>query len=75
VVLSPKKKRPHGEDLAFLPAALEIVETPASPISRSITYSIMTLFAIAIVWACVGKLDIVASAKGKIVPSGRTKVI
>jgi hemolysin D len=74
-ILPFKKKSLDREDLAFLPAALEIVETPASPIGRSIAYSIMGLFAIALVWACVGKVDIVASAKGKIIPSGRIKVI
>jgi hemolysin D len=74
-ILQLKKKTPNNEDLAFLPAALEIVETPASPLGRSIAFSIMALFALALIWACVGKVDIVASAKGKIVPTGRTKVI
>jgi hemolysin D len=74
-VLPLKKKTLDSEDRAFLPAALEIVETPASPIGRSIAYSIMALFAIAVIWACVGRVDIVASAKGKIIPTGRTKVI
>lgn len=69
------KKAPDSEDLAFLPAALEIVETPASPIGRTIAFTVMALFAIALLWACVGKVDIVASAKGKIIPSGRSKII
>jgi membrane fusion protein, hemolysin D len=74
-ILPFKKKQSDDEHHAFLPAALEIVETPASPAGRSIAYAIMSLFALALVWACVGKVDIVASAKGKIIPSGRTKVI
>src|SRR5262249_58921082 len=61
--------------LAFLPAALEIVETPPSPIGRTIAASIIVLFGAALVWASWGTIDIVASASGKIVPSGRTKVI
>jgi hemolysin D len=65
----------HDDDRAFLPAALEIVETPASPIGRVITYTIMAAFAMAVIWACIGRVDIVASAQGKIVPTGRTKVI
>lgn len=69
------KRRADREDLAFLPAALEIVETPASPIGRAIAYSLMGLFCIALAWACFGRVDIVASAKGKIIPSGRVKVI
>lgn len=62
-------------ELEFLPAALEIRETPPSPIGRAITWSIIVLFAIAILWACVGNVDIVAVAQGRIVPSDRTKLI
>src|SRR5712664_3309110 len=65
----------RGEELAFLPAALEIVETPPSPIGRAIAATIMLLFCVALVWAWWGTIDIVASATGKILPSGRTKVI
>ena len=64
----------RGEELAFLPAALEIVETPLSPIGRTIGATIILLFCAALVWAWWGTIDIVASASGKIVPSGRTKV-
>src|SRR6478609_2790662 len=65
----------RGEELAFLPAALEIVETPPSPVGRAIGATIILLFCVALVWASAGTIDIVASATGKIVPSGRTKVI
>jgi hemolysin D len=65
----------RGEELAFLPAALEIVETPPSPIRRAIGATIILLFCAALVWAWWGSIDIVASATGKIVPSGRTKIV
>jgi hemolysin D len=65
----------RGEELAFLPAALEIVETPPSPIGRTIGATIILLFCAALAWAWWGTIDIVESATGKIVPSGRTKVI
>src|SRR5262245_4550158 len=65
----------RGEELAFLPAALEIVETPPSPIGRTIGATIILLFCAALAWAWWGTIDIVASSTGKIVPSGRTKVI
>ncbi len=68
-------KRRDKTELDFLPAALEIVETPASPIGRAIVYTVIALFSLAIAWACLGKVDIVASASGKIIPNGRTKVI
>jgi hemolysin D len=75
VVPFRRAKAPDSEDLAFLPAALEIVERPASPLGRTIAYTIIMLFCIALAWACLGQVDIVASAKGKIIPSARTKMI
>ena len=62
-------------ELEFLPAALEITETPASPAGRVIMAVIAAFFAIAMVWAWFGMVDIVATAGGKIIPSGRVKVI
>ena len=70
-----KRERPEKDELAFLPAALEIVETPPSPIGRSIGAAIVALFVVALIWAIFGHVDIVASASGKIVPSGRVKLI
>jgi hemolysin D len=65
----------RAAELAFLPAALEIVETPPSPIRRAIAAVIVLMFCAALVWAWWGTTDIVASATGKLVPSGRTKVV
>src|SRR5262249_174097 len=70
-----RRDKPDKEELAFLPAALEIVETPASPRGRATGLIIIALCAAALAWARIGKVDIIASAQGKIVPSGRTKVI
>ena len=64
-----------SDEIAFLPAHLELTETPVSPASRWTMRLIIALFCIALLWACIGKVDIVAVAPGKIVPSGRTKVI
>ena len=64
-----------AHELDFLPAALEIQERPPSPIGRAILWSIMAFFLIALIWSLVGKIDIVATAEGKIIPSGRVKVI
>ena len=69
------RKRRENDELAFLPAALEIVETPPSPIGRAIGGTIVALFCLALTWAAFGQVDIVAFASGKIVPSGRVKLI
>ena len=51
----------------FLPAALEVQETPPSPIGRFILWSIVILLVIAIAWASLSKVDIVAATRGKLV--------
>jgi hemolysin D len=63
------------DELAFLPAALEIVETPPSPVGRAISATIMAVFCIALIWMSVGRVEIIATSTGKIIPTGRTKVI
>ena len=77
VIQFPRREalRRAETELAFLPAALEIVETPPSPIGRAIGVTVIAVFCLALLWASFGTVDIVATASGKIVPSGRTKVI
>ena len=64
-----------ADEVAFLPAALSLVETPVHPAPRRFAYAIMVLFGIALVWASVGTVDIVAVAPGRIIVSDRTKLI
>jgi hemolysin D len=77
VVVFPKSpvRRRREHELAFLPAALEITETPPSPTGRALGVVIFMVFCAAIAWASIGTVDIVATAPGKIIPSGRTKLI
>jgi hemolysin D len=63
------------EEAAFLPAALSLQLTPVHPAPRRMAWAVIGLFVLAIVWACFGKVDIVASAPGRIIVSDRTKVI
>ena len=66
---------PGGRSTEFLPAVLEIQQAPPSPIGRAILWTIMAVFASAVLWANLGWMDIVATAQGKIIPSGYSKVI
>ena len=75
VVPLRRPDRRRREELAFLPAALEIVETPPSPIGRAIGLVLILLFCAALAWSWLGTVDIVATATGKVVPHGRVKVI
>ncbi len=70
-----RRPAPSATELEFLPAALEIVETPPSPLGRAVGAAILLFFCIALTWAAAGQVDIVATALGKIVPTGRTKVV
>ncbi|MGH8240922.1 MAG: biotin/lipoyl-binding protein, partial [Steroidobacteraceae bacterium] len=63
------------DEVAFLPAALEIQETPPNPVGRALMWSLTALVVVAIAWASFGHIDIVAVAPGKVIPSDRVKVI
>ena len=75
VAFRPKAGDRAREELAFLPAALEVVETPPSPVGRAIAAAIALFFCLAVAWACWGEVDIIASAQGRIIPSGNIKLI
>jgi hemolysin D len=71
----PSRIIPKGKAAEFLPAVLEIQDVPPSPIGRTLAWTIMLVFMAGIVWSSVGKIDIVAVAQGKVIPSGYSKVI
>lgn len=59
----------------FLPAVLEITDTPPSPLGRIIIFTIIGVFCIALLLSLVCKIDIIAVAPGKIISSGHNKLI
>jgi hemolysin D len=63
------------DEAAFLPAALSLQETPVHPAPRRLAMALCLLFSIALAWACLGRIDIVAVAPGRIVVSERTKTV
>ena len=83
VLHDPKKRKKIEKQQAandaliyeFLPAAIEVENTPASPAGLAIIWAIALLFVIAVVWAFFGEIDIVAVATGKIIPSEHIKQI
>ena len=64
-----------GRDREFLPAALEILETPAPPMPVLLMLTICAFFAAALIWSFVGRLDVYAVAPGKIEVAGHAKVL
>ena len=79
VVKPPKRpsrpQRRSRTENEFLPAALEILETPASPIRTAFIWFIAVVVASTLLWSYFGTFDIVSTAQGKIQPTGRVKVI
>ena len=71
----PLAATPSGPIAEFLPAVLEIQQSPPSPIGRAVLWTILAVFTIGILWATFGWIDIVATAQGKIIPSGYSKII
>lgn len=71
--LAPLPRLPH--EAQFLPAALELQETPVSPAPRIAMWLLIAFAFITLLWAVFGHIDVVATAHGKIVPNDRTKVI
>jgi HlyD family secretion protein/hemolysin D len=64
-----------ADERAFLPAALEVAETPPNPLGRKMTYAICLVALVALGWGAIGKVDIVAVAGGKIISHLHTQVV
>ncbi len=64
-----------GRDREFLPAALEILETPPAPMPVALMLTICVFFAVGLAWSFIGKLDVEAVAPGKIETVSRAKVV
>jgi hemolysin D len=64
-----------GRDREFLPAALEILETPPPPLPIALIGTICLVALAALAWSFVGRLDVYAVAPGKIEAAGYSKVI
>jgi HlyD family secretion protein len=48
---------------------------PPAPLGRGVLYVLLALVASALAWAAAARLDIVATAEGKLVPAGYLKIV
>jgi len=64
-----------GRDREFLPAAIEILESPPPPAPVALMATISLFAAAALAWSFIGKLDVHAVASGKLETAGYSKVI
>lgn len=72
---NPEVKSLSREALEFAPGLLAIQEGPPEKLPRTILRLIAALFGILLLWAIFGKLDIVASAEGRLLPQTYVKII
>ena len=70
-----KLKHMNEHEKEFLPAVLEVTETPPSHAARLLAYLIMLMFTVLILWSVLGKIDIIATATGKLMPASSIKTI
>lgn len=59
----------------FTPLLVEIEERPTSPLGRSLLYTILAFMVIGLLWLFLAKIDVVVSARGKVVPEGEIKTL
>lgn len=64
-----------ADTLDFAPGLLSIQESPPAKLPRTVLYCVIALFGILLIWAIFGKLDIVASAEGRLVPQTYVKIV
>lgn len=63
------------DPLDFSPGLLRIQAQPPTPFARMVLYSLLVLFAALLLWATFAKLDVVASAEGKLLPQSYLKIV
>lgn len=70
-----RDKTTSRELMAFMPAVLEVQETPPNPLAKWLGRLIISLFLILLVWAYFGEVNVVATARGQVVSRDKVEVV
>ncbi len=65
----------RSDHLDFHPPLIRLQQSAPHPQGRRVLWGILSLVGFLIVWALVGRLDIVATAEGKLVPASYLKIV
>ena len=65
----------NEDELGFLPASIEILETPPSPLARTMAFILAAIIPVILCWSWFGYVDTVAITEGQIIPVGKVKYI
>lgn len=68
-------QRAHSDHQAFHPPLIRLQHTAPHPQGRRVLWMLLALLVFLLVWALVGRLDIVAVADGKLVPATYLKIV
>lgn len=63
------------QEREFMPADKAFLDTPSSALSRRLIWVMAAIIMLVLLWLCLGHIDEVAVAEGKVIPSGNVKVI
>jgi hemolysin D len=67
--------RVRSQEMEFLPAALEVIERPVSPTGRITAWVLLIGMMVTLCWLIFGRVDTVATAQGRVVPSDEVKLV
>ena len=65
----------QGRRAEFLPALLQLQEEAPSPLPRAVLWLVLALIGSLALWACFGRLDVVAVAEGRLVPKAQLRIV
>ncbi len=59
----------------FSTASIALRQQPPSRVARMVTIAICAMAAISVAYTCLASIDIVVTAQGRVIPSGKSKII
>ncbi len=59
----------------FKPLLVEIEDRPLNPLGRAIFWIIITALVFTLLWMLIGQVDVVVTARGRVIPSGEVKIL
>ena len=63
------------DPLDFSPPLLRLQSAPPNPLGRKVLWWLLILLGGLLLWAVLGRLDIVAIAEGKLIPESYVKIV
>lgn len=65
----------EANPLDFSPPLLRLQDRPPNPLGHKVLWALLLLLLALLLWAILGRLDIVAVAEGKLIPETYLKIV